>query len=230
MNIKLIEALDKNQRFFHPVVEVSPSIKIAKIDLSSGNDKLSEEIVNDIFLFEAFINSCLKEATADFLIGGYLEYRALYGRSEVFDGKDENSIRRLHIGLDIWGPVGTPVYAPMEGVIHSIADNNKKGDYGVTIILKHEIDGVEFHSLYGHLSKRDLHHKKGNKINKGDLLAHYGSHQENGYWPPHLHFQLIEDMQGMEGDYPGVCSLSDKTFYQVNCPDPNILLKLLPNT
>jgi hypothetical protein len=223
MNIKLVEALDKYQRFFHPVVEVSPSIKIAKIDLSSGNDKLNEEVVNDIFLFEAFINSCLKEARVDFLIGGYLEYRALYGRSEVFDGADENSIRRLHIGLDLWGPAGTPVYAPMEGVIHSIADNNKKGDYGATIILKHEIDGIEFHSLYGHLSKRDLRYRKGDIVN-------FGSHDENGYWPPHLHFQLIEDMQGLEGDYPGVCSLNDKAFYQVNCPDPNIVLKLLPAT
>lgn len=230
MNIKLIEALNNHQRFFHQVIDVTPSTKIAKIDLSSTNDKLNEEIVNDIFLFEAFINSCLLEGNADFLVGGYLEYRALYGRSEVFDGADENSIRRLHIGLDIWGPAGSPVYAPMEGVIHSIADNNKKGDYGATIILKHEIDGIKFHSLYGHLSKRDLHYRKGDIVNKGDLLAHFGSHDENGYWPPHLHFQLIEDMQGLEGDYPGVCSLNDKAFYQVNCPDPNIILNLMPTT
>ena len=229
MIITLSELIDKRHHLLHPVVDITPTTKIAKIDLSSDNDKLTEEVFNDIFLFEAFINSHLSEAKADFLIGGYLEYREIYGRSVVFNGADQNSIRRLHIGLDIWGPIGTPVYAPMEGVIHSIANNNQKGDYGATIILKHEIEDVEFHSLYGHLSERDLHHKKGDKINKGDLLAHFGNHQENGYWPPHLHFQLIQDMQGMEGDYPGVCSMNDKAFYEVNCPDPNILLKFMAN-
>ena len=78
MNIKLIETLDKNASLFHPVVAVSSLTKIATIDLSSNNDKLNEEIVNDIHLFEAFINTSLSEQKADFLIGGYLEYRALY--------------------------------------------------------------------------------------------------------------------------------------------------------
>ena len=124
MSIKLIEALAKNASLFHAVVTISPTTKIAKIDLSSGNDQLTEEIFNDIFLFEAFINSYLSEAKADLLIGGYLEYREIYGRSEVFDGADQNSIRRLHIGLDIWGSAGTSVFAPFQGIVHSIADNN----------------------------------------------------------------------------------------------------------
>lgn len=226
MSTTLIEALVKNANLFHSVFAINPSTKIAKIDLSSDNDKLNEEIVNDIYLFEAFINAALSEQRADFLVGGYLEYRTLYGRSEVFNGKDENNIRRLHIGLDIWGAAGTPVFAPLEGTIHSIADNDTKGDYGATIILKHEIEGIEFHSLYGHLSKQDLHYKRGDKVKGGDLLAHFGNHDENGYWPPHLHFQLIRDMQGLEGDYPGVCSVNDKVFYQLNCPDPTIMLKL----
>lgn len=229
MSLKLVEALEKNAGIYHPVISMNSSTRIAKIDLSSSNDKLTDQVFNDIFLFEAFINATLSEKNADFLMGGYLEYRALYGRSDVFDGEDLGSIRRLHIGLDIWGTAGASVFAPIEGVVHSFADNNKKGDYGATIVLKHEIDGIKFHSLYGHLSKRDLHYKKGDMIMKGALLAHFGNHDENGYWPPHLHFQLIEDMQGLEGDYPGVCSLNDKMFYQVNCPDPNIMLRLEPS-
>jgi hypothetical protein len=89
MNIKLIEALDKNASLFHPIVPIGPLTKIATIDLSSNNDKLNEEIVNDIHLFEIFINTSLSEQKADFLIGGYLEHRALYGRSDVFDGDDD---------------------------------------------------------------------------------------------------------------------------------------------
>jgi len=48
-----------------------------------------------------------------------------------------------------------------------------------------------------------------------------GKPDENGGWPPHLHFQLIRDMQGFVGDYPGVCAKQDLTFYANNCPDPS---------
>ena len=228
MNVKLISLLNSFAAEYHPVIAIDPLPKIALVDLSRNNNFLTEEIVDDIHLFEGFINDCLFKKQAQFLVGGYLEYRAMYGRSNVFDGEDENSIRRLHLGLDIWGPAGTPVFSPLDGIIHSIADNSQKGDYGATIVLKHILDGMEFHTLYGHLSKRDLHYKKGDAVNKGSLLAHFGTHDENGYWPPHLHFQVIENMQGLEGDYPGVCSLFDKAFYEFNCPDPNIILRLNP--
>jgi hypothetical protein len=46
----------------------------------------------------------------------------------------------------------------------------------------------------------------------------------NGNWPPHLHFQLIRDMQGKRGDYPGVVRADELAFYRDNCPDPMALL------
>jgi len=66
----------------------------------------------------------------------------------------------------------------------------------------------------------------GQQIAKGSLLAHFGNHEENGYWPPHLHFQVILDMENKQGDYPGVCSLKNKSHYANNCPDPNLILQL----
>jgi hypothetical protein len=50
---------------------------------------------------------------------------------------------------------------------------------------------------------------------------------ENGNWPPHLHFQLIIDMQGMKGDYPGVCKFSERERYLANCPDADLLLNMM---
>ncbi|MEP6913389.1 MAG: response regulator, partial [bacterium] len=46
----------------------------------------------------------------------------------------------------------------------------------------------------------------------------------NGDWPPHLHFQIIEDMRVHEGDYPGVCSISERAKYLNNCPNPDLIL------
>ena len=55
----------------------------------------------------------------------------------------------------------------------------------------------------------------------GQKLCHLGKTDENGGWPPHLHFQWIRDMQAFHGDYPGVCSQRDLSFYAENCPDPS---------
>ncbi|MBC7722657.1 MAG: peptidoglycan DD-metalloendopeptidase family protein, partial [Pedobacter sp.] len=110
----------------------------------------------------------------------------------------------------------------------SFAFNNNYGDYGATIILQHELDGVTFYTLYGHLSIKDLDNLyKGKSIAKGDLIAHFGIPEENGQWPPHLHFQVINDMENMVGDYPGVCKLSERELYLANCPNADLILRMM---
>ena len=118
--------------------------------------------------------------------------------------------------------------APLDGIVHSFAFNNAFGDYGATIILTHNLDGLIFHSLYGHLSLNSLKNlHEGDVIRRGDVFAEFGIPFENGQWPPHLHFQLIRDMQGMKGDYPGVGEESKRDFYLDNCPDPDVILKMV---
>ena len=41
-----------------------------------------------------------------------------------------------------------------------------------------------------------------------------------------LHFQVMEEMHGKIGDYPGVVKKEDLDMYLKNCPDPNLLLKI----
>ncbi|QEC58560.1 peptidoglycan DD-metalloendopeptidase family protein [Flavisolibacter ginsenosidimutans] len=136
--------------------------------------------------------------------------------------------RSLHLGIDIWGKPYTKVMAPMNGIVHSFAFNNAYGDYGATIILTHNLDGETFHTLYGHLSLnsiKNLH--EGDLVKKGDVFCEFGIPFENGQWPPHLHFQIIKDMQGMKGDYPGVCALSEREKYLSNCLNADIVLNMM---
>ncbi|WP_066406708.1 endonuclease domain-containing protein [Flavisolibacter tropicus] len=144
--------------------------------------------------------------------------------SSPFGGKGAEP-RRLHLGTDIWGPVDTPIYAPLAGTVHSVGFNDAYGDYGATLILQHEINGLIFHTLYGHLSLNSIQDKQqGQEIEKGAWIASFGDIAENGNWPPHLHFQLILDMQGYNGDYPGVCRFSERESYLYNCPNPELIL------
>jgi hypothetical protein len=56
------------------------------------------------------------------------------------------------------------------------------------------------------------------------MIGYMGNCAENVGWSPHVHFQIIMDMQGKKGDYFGVCSENEKDFYLQNCPNPNLIL------
>ena len=195
------------------------------MDFTSSNKDLTAEIYSDTGLFSNYINDRLKHAGCDYGIGGYNEHRTIYAASKHFDAINEP--RRLHLGVDIWGPAGTPVYAFLGGRVHSYAFNNNAGDYGATLVLLHQLDGVAFHTLYGHISLKDIANLTSSQyVVRGQEIAHFGRPEENGHWPPHLHFQVIIDMELKQGDYPGVCRFSEREKYFINCPDPNLILQM----
>jgi murein DD-endopeptidase MepM/ murein hydrolase activator NlpD len=220
--------LKKYQSTFHIIVPFdAQKDKLLRLDLTSNNKTLTEDIFSDTEKFASYINLKLQNANAKYGIGGYTENRTVYSRSIHF-GNNEQEPRRLHLGTDIWGNAGTIVYAPLGGMVHSFAFNNNFGDYGATIILLHQLDGIAFYTLYGHVSWKDIAVlNEGQYINHGQELAHFGLPNENGQWPPHLHFQVIVDMEFKKGDYPGVCKLSQKEKYLRNCPDPDLILQMM---
>jgi murein DD-endopeptidase MepM/ murein hydrolase activator NlpD len=220
--------LRKYQHTFHPVVPFdSKNDKVLRFDLTSNNKTLTEEIFSDTQKFEEYVKAQLQNAHAKYGIGGYNETRNIYSRSAYF-GSNKEEPRRLHLGIDIWGNAGTTVFAPMGGMVYSFAFNNNFGDYGSTIILLHQLDGIAFYTLYGHVSLKDIEIlNEGEYINHGQEFAHFGLSHENGQWPPHLHFQVIADMEFRKGDYPGVCKVSEKEKYLGNCPDPDLILQMM---
>lgn len=223
----------RNSHNFHYVVPFDPvKDNLTLVDLTAANPELTPAIVESTALFGQYIQQQLNVNKSRYAIGGYGEERVIYGRSSLFDvespGTESAEPRRLHLGIDIWGAAGTPVSAFIGGMIHSFAFNNNFGDYGATIILLHQLEGIPFYSLYGHLSLADIQHiSPGQYITYGQRIGRFGEPHENGNWPPHLHFQLIDNMELKEGDYPGVCRVSEKARYLDNCPDPDLVLKLL---
>ncbi|MBK0381402.1 peptidoglycan DD-metalloendopeptidase family protein [Pedobacter sp. SD-b] len=226
-NAQIINSLlKKHQNDFGKTVDFDKgSEHLIELDFTQKNRSLTTEIINDIHLFSDYIDSLLVGNNAKFGIGGYMENRTVYARSEHFGKTGQEEPRRLHLGVDIWGAVNSPIYAFMDAKIHSFSFNNNFGDYGATIILEHQIEGSVFYSLYGHLSLDNLNYiAKNDEIKKGTQFCDFGNALDNGNWPAHLHFQLICDMEGREGDYPGVGKLSEKEQWLSKIPDPNIIL------
>ena len=234
MKFQLENMLIEQQADFFRVVPFDPeNEKLSALDISKNNVAFNETVYRDTDTFSAYINEKLAAQQAKYLIGGYREHRVMYSRSSLFDknlSADESKIeepRCIHLGTDIWGAVGTKIYAPLGGMVQSFAFNNNYGDYGVTIILQHQLKTINFYTLYGHLSIKDIAHlRTGQFISRGENFAHFGPPEENGNWPAHLHFQLITDLGNYEGDYPGVCKLSEVEKYIQNCPDPDLVLKM----
>ncbi|MCB0399896.1 MAG: peptidoglycan DD-metalloendopeptidase family protein [Winogradskyella sp.] len=218
----------------HPLIHPSVSKNTyVPLDLSIHNKELEHVDVSSSKALESYIWNHLKTNNAKVAFGGYLEHRAIYNRSDYFKmsqterSRSPKEERNIHLGLDLWIEAGTAIYAPLDGKIHSFKNNTNYGDYGPTIILEHCIENETFFTLYGHLSLESIGNLKvGVEVEQGQQIATLGTAEVNGDYAPHLHFQIIKDIQNYKGDYPGVSNQLNMEFYKSNCPDPNLLLKI----
>ncbi len=200
-----------------------PYSKYVALDLAASNTKLSEIDMENAFIFEDFIEKYLLENDAKVAFGGYNEVRSLYNKNSHFNAENRN----IHLGIDFWIKAGTPVLAALDGIVHSFEFNAGLGNYGPTIILEHIFENQKFHTLYGHLAEESIENIEiGTLFKKGQRLAILGDSSVNGGYAPHLHFQIIKNIEDKFGDYAGVCSTKNLDYYLENCPDPNLLLKI----
>ena len=226
--MKLQEFLFLNRAKFMPVVPFDKQKEsLVQLDFTKDSTSFSEDILQHPELFAARVDDCVRQGGGRYGYGGYAEHRTVYSAARHFNDADGGEPRRLHLGIDIWGDAGTPVMAPLGGLVHSFAFNNNKGDYGATIILSHQLEDRMFYTLYGHVSLSDIDSlRKGIYLVAGEVFAHFGKPFENGGWPPHLHFQVIEHLGNYEGDYPGVCRYSEREKWLANSPDPEVILQM----
>ena len=87
---------------------------------------------------------------------------------------------RAHQGVDLAGPVGTPIMATGDGVVTFAG---RQSGYGNLIKVEHAL-GTE--TRYGHLSKINV--KVGQKVSRGSLIGAMGNTGRST--GPHLHYEV----------------------------------------
>ena len=222
----------ENNNFIVPPV-VIPDDHYLQLDLSVGSLDLGNNTNYDTLIgFDKTMRRLLEDHDTDTAVGGYAEYRPIYTTDAYrVDGNQGLQWRTLHLGLDIWRPDQTTVFAPLDGIVHSVYNHDSDRNYGPTIILKHTISKVlTFYTLYGHLSIECMTTlKAGDQIIRGQKIAAIGDNYVNGGWPPHLHFQIMLDLLGNTNDFPGVGFAHERDLYLSNCPNPTKFFGLEPS-
>jgi len=218
---------------FGAVLSPDPrEVRRVVFDLSVGSEELG---LPDEWEAEPALTALLfgrmRREDARLGVGRYDEARALY-TSDVFrgDGDDGEERRTVHLGMDLFAEAGTPVLAPLAGVVRSVRDNAGLLDYGPTVILEHAVPGgPTFYTLYGHLARESVTHlAPGAHVARGDAVGRIGVAAENGGWAPHVHFQIVTDLLGYDGDFPGVASPRQRATWVSLAPDPNLVVGLPP--
>ena len=207
---------------------VNKNQAILWLDLSVGSlDMGTSTTLLDPDQLDKQVAHIMDNANATLAIGRYNEARAFY-TTDAFavPGNDSLSWRTVHTGMDFFVKPGESVFAALDGTIHSFANNQAARDYGPTIILEHHVsDDLTFYTLYGHLTTDSLNSiHVGQSIKKGDVIGRVGFRNENGNWPPHLHFQIILNTLGKQGDFPGVAQAQQRALWTSISPDPWLLL------
>lgn len=88
--------------------------------------------------------------------------------------------RREHKGVDLAGPVGTPVHATADGIVGRA---DWFSGYGLYIQLEH---GGQLETRYGHMSRLNV--AAGQMVHKGDVIGYVGmTGRTTG---PHLHYEV----------------------------------------
>ncbi len=216
-----LEALLPHKEF-HPVIPFPRKKPPVWLDFTDNNPLLTIDKITDTQSFERLVFHQMMNNQIG--VGGYLEHRMIYRRSAHYAGQEP---RAVHLGFDLWVVAGTPVCAPLDGKVHSFQDNQGFGNYGPTLILTHELEGISFYTLYGHLSRQSLKYlSPGKMFGPGEVIGAVGNYPENGDWPPHLHFQVMTSLEGYTGDFPGVAAPSQIPYFLTILIDPNLILQL----
>lgn len=201
------------------------------LDLSVGSLEYgSLDEIQETNRFTKIVTQRIGEVGAKIGVGRYNEPRILHLTKEESRFKyDSTKAPTIHLGVDLFLEPRELILAPLDGIVHSLANNEGFRENGPTLILEHKVGntGLKFYTMYSHLNKDSLEGlAPGKPVKKGDQIGQVGVPAVNGDWPPSLHFQLMCDIFDMQGDFPSYALPSQRELWLSICPDPNTILNL----
>ncbi len=164
----------------------------------------------------------------DWVYGGWMENRTRLLSDVKYLRKNKTF---LHLGIDLSFDAGTCIFAIGDGpIVHIGTDSPLKGGWGGHVLQMIKFKGKPHLLIYCHLGfiqEKD----RLRTISKGDFIGLVGNKNENGGWGPHLHLQLVSDVDHvinwahfMDKEIDGYGKVKDIAYWAKRCPDPTSLI------
>ena len=229
MSSPIVRWLQEHSAEIGPIVE--PDLQAENIpvfDLSAGSPEIGNILETcDTGLLAQKLSGRMQAARSPVGIGRYNEARIIHTSIEQHvDTNDGPAWPTIHLGLDLFLAAGSPVYAPLAGVVHSFSQHDESGG-SATLVLEHTIneDRLTFYTLYGNVSPESLSAlHKGMRLEQGMPIARISGESSGESLPPHLHVQLTTDMLDRQGDFPAYVLPGERDVWRSLCPDPNLIV------
>lgn len=218
----------------YPYIAYSRKVNIMPVFKNLTGDPLVVDMSIDSPLFDAI--DVRDQKGFQKLLDRMMEGSHTWGVSSYLENREKvlsqcpqmvEEQRFYHLGLDIIVPLGTPLHAPLAGVVKESGYEEGDGNYGAHVLLMHESPYFEtFFSFYGHLNREKLP-APGQVLQAGDAFAYIGDFHENGNWFYHTHLQVIT-REGVEQGYlsKGYCAAADLARMENLCPSPLSLFRI----
>lgn len=91
----------------------------------------------------------------------------------------------FHNGLDFVPGEGTPIYAIADGIV---TKHDRDWSFGNVVVLKHDVNGMQFDSLYAHMQDASSPLKVGDVVKVGDFIGLVGD--TGSSYGAHLHLEI----------------------------------------
>ena len=189
------------------------------LDMSDQNRDLLTVNVADQEAYFAYMQGKMGERY-QWVISDYLEYRSTLLAHYPHMAQEK---RFFHLGIDITVAAGTSLYSPLNATVQNSGYEIGKGTYGGYILLKHTGNFETFYSFYGHMNPSTVP-AIGSALQRGQKLGELGDMNNNGYWFPHLHLQILTERAFSEGYISkGYCTAEQLSEIPLLCPHPGFL-------
>ncbi len=202
---KDLDNLVERLRSGEQIEEITKDMKLYSYYFESY-DAILNQFIGD-YEIETLNNDGSKTYKKKYGIKAFLPIAKNYGFSHYndFGASRSYGYKRVHLGNDLMGSIGTPIIAVETGVVEALGWNQ----YGGWRIGIRSLDGRRYY-YYAHLRKDHPYAKnmeEGKIVEAGDVIGYLGmtgystKENVNNINVPHLHFgmQLIFDESQKEG-------------------------------
>lgn len=157
---------------------------VQALDRSSNYDVASMADIAAASGVTEFAGTWVNDATANiqwpFPVG--VPISAAFGSSSYL-----SQFSSPHRGVDLTPGLGAEIHAIAAGTVRIATESG--GDYGVTVVLDHVIDGQLVSTRYGHMLRGSLKVAVGDTVTAGEVIGNVG--QTGKATGPHLHFEVL---------------------------------------